>query len=51
MTRDDEELEFSVGIASAVINFVESPTCGYGLDCVTVATVSEAKFSPLFSLT
>ncbi|KAH7578323.1 hypothetical protein ACOSP7_000444 [Xanthoceras sorbifolium] len=35
--RDDDELEFSVGIASAnfpVNNFDESPTCGCGFDCV-----------------
>ncbi|XP_065864181.1 uncharacterized protein At5g01610-like [Euphorbia lathyris] len=34
--RDDDELEFSVGIASAnfgVSNFIESPTCGCGFDC------------------
>lgn len=34
--RDDDELEFSVGIASAnfaVSNFYESPTCGCGFDC------------------
>lgn len=37
VTRDDDELEFSVGIASAdfpVSNFDESPTCGCGFDCV-----------------
>ena len=37
--RDDDELEFSVGIASAdfsVDNFSESPTCGCGFDCDTV---------------
>ncbi|KAJ9171798.1 hypothetical protein P3X46_015112 [Hevea brasiliensis] len=34
--RDDDELEFSVGIASAdfpVSNFDECPTCGCGFDC------------------
>ncbi|KAF3436467.1 hypothetical protein FNV43_RR23559 [Rhamnella rubrinervis] len=38
VTREDDELDFSVGIASAdfpVSNFVESPTCGCGFDCVT----------------
>jgi hypothetical protein len=38
VTRDDDELEFSVGIASAdfpVSNFTESPTCGCGFDCVS----------------
>uniref|UniRef100_A0A2N9HUR3 Uncharacterized protein n=1 Tax=Fagus sylvatica TaxID=28930 RepID=A0A2N9HUR3_FAGSY len=35
--RDDEDLEFSVGIASAsfpIDNFYECPQCGCGLDCV-----------------
>ncbi|XP_059664310.1 uncharacterized protein At5g01610-like [Cornus florida] len=35
--RDGDELEFSVGIASAdfpVSNFDESPECGCGFDCV-----------------
>lgn len=47
--RDDDELEFSVGIASAdfpVSNFDESPTCGCGFDCVN-ASRKKAKFSPL----
>ncbi|KAM1449566.1 hypothetical protein PS2_008206 [Malus domestica] len=37
VTRDDDELKFSVGIGSAnfpVSNFYESPTCGCGFDCV-----------------
>ena len=37
VTRDGDELEFSVGIASAdfpVSNFNESATCGCGFDCV-----------------
>ncbi|KAI4329773.1 hypothetical protein MLD38_028121 [Melastoma candidum] len=37
--RDGDELEFSVGIASAdfpVSNFDECPTCGCGFDCDTV---------------
>ncbi|KAJ4727703.1 Protein of unknown function, DUF538 [Melia azedarach] len=37
--RDDDELEFSVGIASAdfaVSNFDESPTCGCGFDCLSL---------------
>lgn len=36
VTRDGDELEFSVGIVSAdfpMDNFVESPQCGCGLDC------------------
>ncbi|KAL6208207.1 hypothetical protein ACLB2K_019158 [Fragaria x ananassa] len=39
VVRDEDEIEFSVGIASAdfaVSNFVESPTCGCGFDCVNV---------------
>ncbi|MBA0563085.1 hypothetical protein Golax_022746 [Gossypium laxum] len=39
VTRDDDELEFSVGVASAdfaVDNFSECPTCGCGFDCDTV---------------
>lgn len=39
VTRVDDELEFSVGIASAdfaVSNFEESPTCGCGFDCVSL---------------
>ncbi|KAL3849746.1 hypothetical protein ACJIZ3_011628 [Penstemon smallii] len=37
VTKDGDELEFSVGIASAdfpVDNFYESPQCGCGFDCV-----------------
>ncbi|GAB4829922.1 hypothetical protein Ancab_019568 [Ancistrocladus abbreviatus] len=37
--RDGDELEFSVGIASAdfpVSNFNECPSCGCGFDCITV---------------
>ncbi|XP_015951174.1 uncharacterized protein LOC107475976 [Arachis duranensis] len=40
VTRVDDELQFSVGIASAdfaVSNFYESPTCGCGFDCVNLA--------------
>jgi hypothetical protein len=39
VTLVDDELEFSVGIASAdfaVSNFEESPTCGCGFDCVSL---------------
>ncbi|KAL8143044.1 hypothetical protein V2J09_016076 [Rumex salicifolius] len=38
VTRDDDELVFSVGVASAdfpVSGFDESPTCGCGFDCDT----------------
>ncbi|KAK8340244.1 hypothetical protein F383_25621 [Gossypium arboreum] len=36
VVRDEDELEFSVGIASAsfpIDNFYECPQCGCGLDC------------------
>ncbi|GLT42438.1 hypothetical protein SLA2020_164360 [Shorea laevis] len=36
LVRDSDEIEFSVGIASAdfpIENFFESPQCGCGLDC------------------
>ncbi|KAL3725364.1 hypothetical protein ACJRO7_030389 [Eucalyptus globulus] len=39
VVRDGDELEFSVGIASAdfpVSNFDECPTCGCGFDCDSV---------------
>ncbi|XP_028781926.1 uncharacterized protein At5g01610-like [Neltuma alba] len=41
VTRTDDELEFSVGIASAdfaVNNFYESPSCGCGFDCLSMAS-------------
>lgn len=50
VTRDDDELEFSVGIASAdfaVSNFLESPTCGCGFDCVNQKMTGKSKFNPL----
>ena len=37
MVKDDDELQFSVGIASAnfpLDGFDESPSCGCGFDCV-----------------
>ncbi|MED6121402.1 hypothetical protein PIB30_029778 [Stylosanthes scabra] len=42
VTRVDDELQFSVGIASAdfaVSNFYECPSCGCGFDCVNLAKV------------
>ncbi|XP_048135425.1 uncharacterized protein At5g01610-like [Rhodamnia argentea] len=45
VVRDGDELEFSVGIASAdfaVSNFDECPTCGCGFDCDGVE--KERKF-------
>lgn len=52
VTRVDDELEFSVGIASAdfeVINFEESPTCGCGFDCVSSVKGRKIKPSNLVS--
>lgn len=46
VTRDGDDLDFSVGIASAsfpVSNFVESPTCGCGFDCDTANIASAGK--------
>ncbi|MED6121403.1 hypothetical protein PIB30_029779 [Stylosanthes scabra] len=48
---DGDELQFSVGIASAnfgVQNFYESPQCGCGFDCNTLNTV--ANTLPLSSI-
>ncbi|KAK3020860.1 hypothetical protein RJ639_045542 [Escallonia herrerae] len=52
VTRDDDdELDFSVGIASAdfpVDNFDESPQCGCGFDCdSSVSTGEEIEGEPL----
>ncbi|XP_054802094.1 uncharacterized protein At5g01610-like [Prosopis cineraria] len=50
VTRIDDELQFSVGIASAdfdVSNFYESPACGCGFDCLAVVsnqTLSHQSF-------
>ncbi|KAK8497533.1 hypothetical protein V6N12_037407 [Hibiscus sabdariffa] len=49
--RDDDELDFSVGIASAsfpIDNFYECPQCGCGLDCVN-AEVSKPRVSSSFA--
>uniref|UniRef100_A0A5B6YJK2 DUF538 domain-containing protein n=1 Tax=Davidia involucrata TaxID=16924 RepID=A0A5B6YJK2_DAVIN len=46
--RDDDELEFSVGVASAdfsVSNFDESPQCGCGFDCVNGGRRRNVKFN------
>ncbi|KAK2965181.1 hypothetical protein RJ640_019936 [Escallonia rubra] len=51
VTRDDDELEFSVGIASAdfpVDSFDESPQCGCGFDCdSTISTGEKMEGVPL----
>ncbi|KAK8654350.1 hypothetical protein V6N13_128319 [Hibiscus sabdariffa] len=49
--RDDDELDFSVGIASAsfpIDNFYECPQCGCGLDCVN-AKVSKPRIRSSFA--
>ncbi|XP_021906945.1 uncharacterized protein At5g01610-like [Carica papaya] len=51
VVRDGDELEFSVGIASAsfpINNFYECPQCGCGLDCVN-GQVRKLKTNPLLS--
>ncbi|KAL3649125.1 hypothetical protein CASFOL_005528 [Castilleja foliolosa] len=48
VTKDDDDLEFSVGIASAsfeVDNFYESPKCGCGFDCVNLGKRDNRKFN------
>ncbi|XP_041020192.1 uncharacterized protein At5g01610-like [Juglans microcarpa x Juglans regia] len=52
VTREDDELAFSVGIASAdfpVSNFTESPTCGCGFDCATSGEGIRKINKPLIS--
>ncbi|KAK9983713.1 hypothetical protein SO802_033238 [Lithocarpus litseifolius] len=52
VTREDDELAFSVGIASAdfpVSNFIESPSCGCGFDCVTAGNGRKIKLKNLVS--
>ncbi|XP_010921653.1 uncharacterized protein [Elaeis guineensis] len=49
VSRDGDDLEFSVGIASAdfpIDNFYECPQCGCGLDCVTADDGDSASSSP-----
>ncbi|KDP28179.1 hypothetical protein JCGZ_13950 [Jatropha curcas] len=51
VTRDGNELDFSVGIASAsfsIDNFYECPQCGCGLDCNNVK-VSNLRTNPFVS--
>ncbi|XP_010259511.1 PREDICTED: uncharacterized protein LOC104598915 [Nelumbo nucifera] len=46
VTRSGDKLDFSVGIASAdfdIDNFVESPQCGCGFDCVTAQVEQASK--------
>ncbi|KAH0738762.1 hypothetical protein KY290_037467 [Solanum tuberosum] len=47
VTRDGDDLDFSVGIASAdfaIDNFYESPQCGCGFDCVDSEENGSGKF-------
>ncbi|KAJ7972979.1 Protein of unknown function, DUF538 [Quillaja saponaria] len=51
VVRSGDDLEFSVGIASATFpldNFYESPQCGCGLDCVN-GQVRKLKLNPSVS--
>lgn len=48
VTRHGDQLEFSVGIASAdfpIDNFYECPQCGCGLDCLTAAEGASSSSS------
>ncbi|TYG56843.1 hypothetical protein ES288_D08G096200v1 [Gossypium darwinii] len=53
VVRDEDELEFSVGIASAsfpIDNFYECPQCGCGLECVdSKGQVSKLRNKSSFS--
>lgn len=45
VSKDDNEIDFSVGIASAsftVDNFYESPQCGCGFDCVNAVAAERS---------
>ena len=51
VTRNGDDMEFSVGIASAAFpidNFFECPQCGCGLDCVN-GQVRKLKTNPFVS--
>ncbi|CAA7388845.1 unnamed protein product [Spirodela intermedia] len=46
LTRKEDELEFSVGIISAsftIDNFLESPQCGCGFDCLNLLQLPSGK--------
>lgn len=46
VVRDGDELDFSVGIASAnfgVENFLESPQCGCGFDCYNLPQIGDVS--------
>lgn len=52
VTRDEDELEFSVGIASAdfpVDNFYECPQCGCGFDCNAIGEKERSGFGAYFN--
>lgn len=51
VTRNGDDIDFSVGIASAsfaIDNFYECPQCGCGLDCVS-GQVSKLRVKSLVS--
>ncbi|KAI4301428.1 hypothetical protein L6164_034707 [Bauhinia variegata] len=51
VTREEGDLDFSVGIASAdfpVSNFYESPTCGCGFDCLD-RNLTKINYKPFVS--
>ncbi|KAJ8898602.1 hypothetical protein K2173_004215 [Erythroxylum novogranatense] len=52
VVRDGDELQFSVGIASAnfaIDNFYVCPQCGCGLNCDNGSKVSKLRTNPLVS--
>ncbi|CAK7348327.1 unnamed protein product [Dovyalis caffra] len=52
VVRKGDELEFSVGLASAdfpIDNFYECPQCGCGLNCNNVELVTKLRSNPLVS--
>ncbi|KAJ7977587.1 Protein of unknown function, DUF538 [Quillaja saponaria] len=52
VTREDDDLQFSVGIASAdfsATSFYESPNCGCGFDCVNGKGFRKFMFNDFLS--
>jgi hypothetical protein len=50
--RNGDELDFSVGIASAsfpIDNFYECPQCGCGLNCINVELATKLRSNPFVS--
>ena len=53
VTRDEDELQFSVGIASAdfaVSNFYECPNCGCGFACLNLIGINHGNVSHDYAL-